>query len=165
LNFIWKLFYPLVNGGYVEFEGERFLIDKKFTNPLDIHLNEYFSKNGIATIDIDYKKTLPNNYVKEIDGFEKFTDAVRRIIVPLSRLKKIKDKPYRIIIVTHDVFSGFIANIFSAGEDSEKHTINPGEFINIERDNDKLVATKVGDFSDGNKDTDIIEEFNNKYGS
>ncbi|ETB64158.1 TPA: histidine phosphatase family protein [Candidatus Nomurabacteria bacterium] len=164
-NFSWKLFYPLVNGGDVEFEGEKFLVDKKFTNPLDIHLNEYFSKNGIATIDIDYKKTLPSNYVKEIDGFEKFTDAVRRIIIPLSRLKKIKDKPYRIIMVTHDVFSGFIANIFSAGEDSEKHTINPGEFINIERDNDKLVATKVGDFSDGNKDTDIIEEFNNKYGS
>ena len=162
-NFSWKLFYPLVAGGYVEFEGEKFFIDKKFTNPLNININEYFSKNGLETIDLNYKKTLPDNYIKEIGGFERFSDAVKRFIIPLSRLKKIKDKPYRIIIVTHDVFSGFIANLFSIEEDNKKYTLNSGEFINIERNNDKLVATKVGDFSDGNKDADIIEEFNKKY--
>jgi hypothetical protein len=163
-NFSWKLFYPLVVGGYVEFEGKNFFIDKRFTNPLNININEYFSKNGLETIDLNYQKTLPNNYVKELKGFEKFTDAVKRLIIPLSRLKKIKDKPYRIIIVTHDVFSGFIANLFSIEENNKRYTINPGEFINVERNNNKLVATKVGDFSDGNKDTDIIEEFNSKYG-
>jgi len=164
-NFSWRLFYPLVDGGYVDFNGEKFFIDKKFTNPLNININEYFSKNGIENIDLNYKKTLPDNYVKEIDGFEKFEDAVRRLIVPLSRLKKIKDKSYRIIIVTHDVFSGFIANLFSIEGENKKDTINPGEFINIERNNNKLVATRVGDSSNGNKDIDIIEEFNSKYGS
>jgi broad specificity phosphatase PhoE len=162
-NFSWKLFYPLVAGGYVEFGEKKFFVDKKFTNPFNININEYFSKNGLETIDLNYKKTLPDNYVKEIESFEKFADVVKRLIVPLFRLKKIKDKSYRIIIVTHDVFSGFIANLFSIEEDNKKYTINPGEFINVERNNNKLVVTKVGEFVDGNKDADIIEEFNKKY--
>ena len=159
-NFSWKLFYPLVVGGEVEFAGRKFFIDKNFTNPKNIDISKYFSEDGIRDIDLKYKQTLPKEYVEEIEGFEKFINVTKRLMLPLSRLKKIRDKSYRIIIVTHDALSGFIANVFSGGG---VRGISSGEFINLERVNGKLVAKKVGNLEEGNNTTDMVDEFNRRY--
>ncbi len=159
-NFSWKLFYPLAVGGEVEFSGKKFFLDKKFTNPKNIDISRYFSEDGIKDIDTDYKQTLPEEYVKEIEGFEKFVDVTKRLMLPLSRLKKTTDKSYRIILVTHDALSGFIANIFSSGE---VRGIGSGEFINLERVEGKLIAREVGNLKEGNSNTDIIDEFNRRH--
>lgn len=158
-NFSWKLFYPLVVGGEVEFAGKKFFIDKNLTNPNNLSPSEYFSESGIKYIDLSYKQKLPEEYVREIEGIEDFIDVTKRLMRPLSHLKNIKDKPHRIIIVTHDALSGFIANVFSYGE---MNGINPGEFINLERKAGKLVITKVGNLDIGNSDLDVIDEFNHK---
>lgn len=156
-NFSWNFFYPLVVGGDVEIAGKKFFIDKSLTNPNDLSPAKYFLESGIKNIDSNYKQELPEEYIREVDGIEDFVDVTKRLMRPLSLLKNIKDKPYRIIIVTHDALSGFIANIFSNGE---MQGINPGEFINLERKDGKLVVTKVGNLDMGNSDSDIIDEFN-----
>ena len=159
-NFSWKLFYPLVAGGEVEFSGKKFFVDKSLTNPNNLNSSQYFLQEGIKHIDLIYKQRLLEEYVREIEGFEKFVEATKRLMRPLSRLKNIKDKPYRIIIVTHDSLSGFIANVFSGGT---MYGINPGEFINLERREGRLIATKVGGLENGNDTVDVVNEFNRKY--
>lgn len=155
-NFSWELFQPLVDGGEVEFAGQNFLIDKSQTNPNNLNYQQYFNTDVIKDIPQKYKNTLPKEYVEQIDGFEKFAEVTKRIMRPLTRLKKIYDKPYRVILTTHDALTGFIANIFSGGE---KGGINPGEFINLERVDDKLVVTKIGELEEGDKKKDIVGEF------
>jgi len=158
-NFSWHLFEPLVNGGETEFAGERFFVDKKLTNPENLTPSEYFFRGAIENISAESKKQFPEEYVKEIERFEKSVEATKRIIKVLSRLAKLKDKPYHVIIVTHDALAGFIANIFSSGE---KFGTDPGEFINLEKRGNKLVATRIGDLKDGKTDLDVIDEFNRK---
>ncbi|HUT96276.1 MAG TPA: histidine phosphatase family protein [Candidatus Paceibacterota bacterium] len=155
-NFSWQLFEPLISGGKVEFAGKKFSIDKEKTNPDDLNYEEYFINDAISKIPAKFKKELPEEYVKEIEGLEKFFDITKRIMEPLSRIKKLKDKSYRVIIVTHDALTGFIANIFSEGK---KKSLDPGEFINLEMRGDKLVVTNVGELEKGKNNLDVIEEF------
>lgn len=159
-NFSWTLFMPLIKGGEVQFGDKKFIVDKSLTNPDNLDCQEYFIKDGIKNMDPKAKTQLPEDYVKEIEGFEKFMEATKRIMKPLSRLNKMEDKPYRVVIVTHDALTGFIANVFSGGKQGG---LNPGEFINLEKKEGKLIATRVGELQKGNKEADIIEEFNNRY--
>ncbi len=159
-NFSWQVFRPLIEGGEVEFAGHKFFIDKKLSNPKNLVYPEYFTEDVIASIDSEVKAQWPEEYVKEIEGMEKFISTTRRMIDTLDKLKNLQDKPYRIIIVTHDALMGFIANIFSAGE---KNGVNPSEFINLEKDDDKLVVTRVGSATEGEDKVDVIEEFNQRY--
>ncbi len=160
-NFSWNLFSPLITGGEVQFGGRKFFINKELTNPNNIPYPEYFIEDRIKDIPAESKAQLPEDYVREIEGFEKFIDVTKRMMKPLARLKKLKDKPYRVIIVTHDALMGFIANVFSGGECKG---VNPGEFINLERREGKLVATRVGKLQKGDTETDVIDEFNLRHG-
>lgn len=159
-NFSWNLFSSLITGGEVEFAGKKFIVDKNLTNPNNIGYPEYFTEDGMKDITPEAKAQLPEDYVREIEGYEKFVEVTKRIMKPLSRLKKLEDKSYRVIIVTHDALAGFVANVFSGGEQGG---LNPGEFINLERKEGKLVATRVGESEEGDSDTDVIDEFNRKH--
>ncbi|MFA5126855.1 MAG: histidine phosphatase family protein [Patescibacteria group bacterium] len=160
-DFSWQLFKPLIEGGDLTFAGHKFFIDKKLSNPNNLAYPEYFTEDCISKISPEAKTQWPVEYVQIIDGMEKFIEVTRRMMGTLDRLKKLQDKPYRIIIVTHDALMGFIANIFSAGE---KSGVDSGEFINLEIKDDKLVATRVGTITEGDYNTDIIEEFNQRHG-
>ncbi len=144
-NFSWNLFCPLLEGGEVEFGGKKFTIDKSLTNPKNLGYQEYFLNDEIKNIPQEVRDQLPKEYLD-----------TKRMMKPLEHLKKLEDKPYRIIMVTHDALTGFIANVFSGGEQSG---INPGEFINLERKDGKIVATKVGQSIEGDNDIDVIGEF------
>ena len=150
----------MITGGEVASGGKKFFVDKNLTNPNNLGYPEYFAEDGIKDITPQAKAQLPEDYVREIEGFEKFIDVTKRIMKPLSRLKKLDDKSYRVIIVTHDALTGFIANVFSGGEKSGLH---PGEFINLERKKGRLVATRVGEAEEGNTDIDVIDAFNRRH--
>lgn len=156
-NFSWGLFEPLMNGGWVEFGENRFYVDKKLSNPKGLGYPDYFNTDAILDIPDEVKSQWPQEYVDRINSFETFKDVTGRIIKPLSRLKQLHDKKYRIIMVTHDALTGFMANVFTGGE---KGGLEPGTFINLERKDDKLVATQLGEIMEGNSDVDVIDEFN-----
>ncbi|MSR85636.1 histidine phosphatase family protein, partial [Candidatus Uhrbacteria bacterium] len=155
-NFDLKFFLPLIVGGEVEYAGKKFIVDKKLTNPNNLG-QSYYPEEGIKHMDPRAKQQLPEEYLKLIDSFEDFFEVTRRMVKLLARLKKLNDKPYRIILVTHDALTGFIANIFSEGALKNAPT---GQFINLERRDGKLVATRLGAVTEGDSDTDVVEKFN-----
>lgn len=153
-NFSWPLFEPLMNGGEVEFDGNKFKIDKTLSNPENIGYPDYFTSDAIKNISDEAKAKWPKNYVDEIEKFESFAEVNKRMIDTLSRLKKVGDKKYRVIIVTHDALTGGIVKTFTHDKLSG---INPGQLISLERKENKLVATRVGDITEGDSEKDIAE--------
>jgi len=153
-NFSWNLFEPLMNGGGVSFNDETFFIEKSQSNPKGLGYPEYFTSDEVKNIPQEVKDTWPHEYVEKIESFESFVDVTERMMSSLERLKKLNDKNYRIIIVTHDALTGSIVNTFTAGQSTG---INPGQFISLERKGDDLVATRVGDVTEGNSQDDVID--------
>ncbi len=154
-NFSWPLFEPLMNGGEVEFNENKFKIDKTLSNPDNIGHPDYFTSDAIKNISNEAKTKWPKDYVNEIEKFESFAEVNKRMIDMLSRLKKVGDKKYRVIIVTHDALTGGIVKTFTHDKLSG---INPGQRISLERKEDKLVVTRVGDITEGNSEKDITEQ-------
>lgn len=153
-NFSWPLFEPLVSGGEIEHKGIKFQINKSSSNPNNLGYAEYFASDSIKNIPDEVKANWPKDYVEEIEKFESFTEVNKRMVDTLSRLKKIGDKKYRVIIVTHDGLTGGIVKTYTNDNFSG---INPGQLISLERKKDKLVATRVGDISEGDKEKDVTE--------
>ena len=154
-NFSWPLFEPLMNGGEIEHNGIKFQIDKSLSNPANLGYPDYFTSDAIKNISSEVKSKWPKDYVGEIEKFESFAEVNKRMIDTLSRLKKVGDKKYRVIIVTHDALTGGIVKTFTHDKFSG---INPGQLISLERKDDKLVATRVGDITEGDSEKDITEQ-------
>lgn len=154
-NFSWPLFEPLMNGGEIEYGGIKFQINKSFSNPNNLGYPDYFTSDAIKNIPDEVKAEWPKDYVDEIEKFESFAEVNKRMINTLSRLKKVGDKKYRVIIVTHDALTGGIVKTFTHDRFSG---INPGQLISLERKDDKLVATRVGDITEGDSEKDIMEQ-------
>jgi broad specificity phosphatase PhoE len=154
-NFSWPLFEPLMNGGEIEHNGTKCTIDKSLSNPDGLGYPDYFTSDAIKNIPQEVKDKWPKDYVEEIEKFESFSEANKRMIDTLSRLKKVGDKKYRVIIVTHDALTGGVVKTFTHDEFSG---INPGQLISIERKEDKLVAKRVGDITEGDSEKDVIKQ-------
>lgn len=155
-NFSWDLFEPLMNGGEIEFKGAKVVIDKALSNPKGIGYPEYFTSDAIKDISEEAKSQWPKEYVDEIDRFESFAEVTERMISILRRvLNQATDKNYRIIIVSHDALTGYIVKTFTSGQISG---INPGQFISLEKQGDKLVVKRTGDILQGDSETNIITE-------
>lgn len=152
-NFKWELFEPLMDGGTITYEGKTFTIDKNLTNPKNLHYPKYFTNDEIKNIPQEVKEKWPEEYVKKIESFESFVDVKKRIMSVLEGLKKIHDKDYRIIVVTHDALASSMINTFTSGK---KESINPAQFISLERRGDKLVVTRAGDITEGNDKDDVV---------
>jgi broad specificity phosphatase PhoE len=159
-NFSWNLFEPLINGGEMEFAGKKFFIDKNKSNPSGKGYPDYFTDDAIKDISDEAMADWPEEYAREIKGFESFVEVTRRLMRNLERVKKLQDKPYRLIIATHDAMTGFIANLFTEGK---AQGVNRGEFINLERVGGKLVATQVGQHKEGDSETDVVDAFNKSH--
>ena len=154
------LFVSLVDGGNVKFAGHEFFIDKTKTNPRNLGYSKYWMDDEFNNLPAEVKAELPPEYVMEMEGIEKFYAATKRIMKPLARLASMKDKSYRVVIVTHGSIGTFLANVFSG----EILDLKPGEFINLERTDDKLRVTSVGDRTAGRSDVDVIEKFKEATG-
>ncbi len=154
-NFSWPLFEPLMNGGEIEYGEVKFKIEKSLSNPNNLGYPDYFTSDAIKNIPDEVKAMWPKSYVDEIEKFESFAEVNKRMIDTLSHLKKVGDKKYRVIIVTHDALTGGIVKTFTHDKFAG---IDPGQLISIERKDDKLVATRVGNISEGDSEKDITEQ-------
>jgi|GEM_PF-2027038 len=153
-NFSWPLFEPLMNGGEIEFGENKLKIEKSLSNPNNFGYPDYFTSDAIKDISDEVKSQWPKDYVAEIEKFESFAEVNKRMIDTLRRLNNVGDKKYRVIIVTHDALTGGIVKTFTHNEFSG---IEPGQLISLERKDDKLVITKVGDITEGDTEKDITE--------
>lgn len=153
-NFSWNLFEPLMNGGEVDFNGNKFTIDKSLSNPKGAGYPEYFTSDAIKDISVEAKNQWPREYVEEIERFESFADVTERMRETLQKLHQLGDKKYRIIIVTHDALTGALVKTFTSGQMSG---VNPGQFLSLERRGDELVVTRAGDVTEGDDQADILE--------
>jgi hypothetical protein len=57
----------------------------------------------------------------------------------LSRLKTLSDKPYRIILVTHQGLTSFVVKNLS---DGKSEGLKPGEFIDFEAQDENLITNR-----------------------
>jgi len=153
-NFSWSLFEPLMNGGEIEFGENKFRIDKSLSNPNNLGYPDYFTSDAIKDISDEVKSQWPKDYVAEIEKFESFAEVSKRMLDTLRRLNNVGDKKYRVIIVTHDALTGGIVKTFTHNEFSG---IEPGQLISLERKDNKLITTRVGDIIEGDTEKDITE--------
>lgn len=144
-NFSWTLFEPLMNGGTVEYGDVKFSVDKSLSNPNNLGYPDYFTSDAIKDIPDEVKSQWPKKYVTEIEKFESFAEVTKRMADTLARLKKVSDKKYRVIIVTHDALTGDIVKTFTQNQFSG---IEPGQFISLQKKGGELVATRVGDITE-----------------
>lgn len=165
-NFDWNLWYPLVSGGEVEFNGHKFFIDKNETNPENLNHVEYFAKNKLATLNKNVLDKLPIDYKNKLLSMENFIGTTDRIMNVLSKINNIdlgsykfsdKSKKYRIIIVTHDGCTGFLANIY----DNNKYGIDPGSFISLDKKNDGIFVTDIDLNQIKNPSGDVVSIYKN----
>lgn len=149
--------HALEAGGKVFFQGHAFTVDKKKTNPRNLDPVEYFFQHEIEKIPEKVKTKWPKEYQKVVAQLENVYQVTERMMRPLARLREVKDKNYRFIIVTHNRLMGFLAYIFTGGKRLE---VEPGEMINLKRENGKLVVTSMSNYgSQGDSQVDVIDEF------
>lgn len=114
-NFEWSLFYPLVVGGKIEYEREKFLVDSNLTNPKKVGFAKYFRKDFAHQLSKRAKKSLPKQYLERIASFERCPFVLKRFDSKLEQLMI----PNRIsIISTHDGLIGRFIEQLSGNENS-----------------------------------------------
>jgi len=134
-NLDFDLFEPLIKGGEVEYKGEKFYIDKAKSNPEDLGYPEYFIEDVAHKIPEKVKGEWPDEYVERIESFEKFSEVTNRLMKNLERASNAQDKDYRVIIVTHDALSMFLASCFTGGS---KQGLDRSEYISLSREGDSF---------------------------
>jgi broad specificity phosphatase PhoE len=154
-NFSWAMFEPLVKGGEVTHSGKTFYVDKALSNPKGLGYLWYFRQDAIKDIAPEAKSTWPAEYVAWIESFESCVEATGRIMGALSRLKRIKDRNYRVILVTHDGLVGSLVKTFTSGR---LESLDTAQQIRLERRDGRLVVTQVGDITEGDETKDVIED-------
>jgi broad specificity phosphatase PhoE len=134
-NLDFDLFEPLIEGGKVEYKGQEFYIDKTKSNPEDLGYPKYFIEDAVHKIPEKVKAQWPDEYVERIESFEKFNEVTNRLMKNLERASNARDKDYRVIIVTHDALTMFLASSFT---DGSKQGLNRSEYISLSREGDDL---------------------------
>jgi broad specificity phosphatase PhoE len=129
-NFNQELFIKFVNGGTINYNGEQIELKKEFTNPRNLTPGAYFQLDEIHNINREYLEKLPLSITKEIDVIEKYKDVTQRIRKILGRLFELRDKKYRIIVITHDAL---ISDFISDYTNGEKTGINPTDMIHLQK--------------------------------
>jgi broad specificity phosphatase PhoE len=128
-NFEWELFFPLVNGGEVEYKGRKFLVDKNLTNPNNIVPGNYFNEDLAHKLSEKARARLPIPYLERIAEFEKAVDVekrVRRVIGEIGKSRKAED----IFVFSHDGLIGFFVGDYTNGQSK---TIKPGNYAILEK--------------------------------
>lgn len=139
-NFSWDLFKSLVDGGKVVITGTEFYIDKNVSNPNNLSYSDYFKNDELRKIPREFQNKWPQEFLNQVMAFETFFDVTKRVAGSIMRIKKVTDKNYRLIIVTHDAFAG---NILTTLLENKTRSISPGQFISLERQGDDLVLTRI----------------------
>lgn len=103
-NFDWSLFYPLVVGGEIEYEGEKFGVDKSLTNPGGLSSVRYLREDLAHALSDKAKRRLPTKYLDKIASFERYPSVTSRLNLKLDSLR---NRDFEIqIISTHEGLTG-----------------------------------------------------------
>jgi len=136
-NYSPHLFYPLVKGGWVNYSGKKFYVDNNLTNPQNLSTLQYIIEKQAEKISPEIKKEWPDEYLEKISNIESYSDVTKRLARLMSRLETLKDKSYRIILVTHKGLTSFLARDV-LGDQSEG--LKPAEFMDFEVKDGKLIV-------------------------
>lgn len=157
-NFSWTLFYPLVNGGEINFNNNRFFVDKTQSNPDNLDWINFFMKNE-AHNRVGFL-SIPEDYKNKIKSFERFEDVTKRMLDFLENSKNKLMNKTKGIFVTHSGLISFFADVYSEGKIKE---IQPGDYINLIMNEKRVYVNNINGLKKG-KYIDIIEEFKRRYG-
>lgn len=147
LNFSWDLFCPLVEGGEVNFGGEKFHIEKSWTNPENLDGARYFNTNAISRIPGWVRSRLPYEYVKRIDSFETFAKVTSRFVSLLHAfMLTSKGRRMRIIATSHEALGVFAAIVFTNGK---QQTLDLASYVTFEKKKDSLFIKQLGQLTNG----------------
>lgn len=101
-NFEWNLFYPLVAGGEIEYEGEVFNVNAQITNPENLTPTVYFRRDKAHTLPTSARNILPHTYLERIATFERAHEATKRFDNFLNSLPE----GVLTILCTHEALTG-----------------------------------------------------------
>lgn len=132
-NFDWGLFSPLINGGYVELNGQNFFINSYESNPKATPHQIYFMHDIYRMLPEELKRKLPKEYIGALESFESFSDVKKRMRRFLQNISNLDEK--LIISVTHEALVYHILDNFSFGQNQ---SLEPGDYIHIKKKDDGL---------------------------
>jgi broad specificity phosphatase PhoE len=148
-NFEWRLFCPLMIGGNVEYEGEKFDVDKSLTNPTGLEYpGFYIHFNGLTN---EAKNKLPKPYVERVESFERYDSIVKRTRDVLSKLSS--EGPERTIVATHDALLMPLMGIFY---NRTKYSMDPGNYLTLKRNESGLYIVEAAGSKEGNSRADVL---------
>lgn len=138
-NFEWKFFQPLVVGGIVELNGNKYDIDAKITNPAGLDYDTFFGEDMFHHLPQEARDKLPADYLKRVESFEPTPEVRKRSYQIIEEAEKVKDVS-RLVMTTHDAIIGPFVKRYTQGA---KSCINPAGYITFQRREGKLDVVNV----------------------
>lgn len=144
INFDFSTVKILVEGGNIEFEGQRFSIDKSVTNPHSLSFESY-SVDILSTVPIETLNLLPKQLLDKAFSIESAIKSRQRLYNILVALFNSRNKrgEQHFVLVSHSVLTSDLVNFVTSGS---KERLEPGEFLSLSRENNNLLV-QVGNFS------------------
>lgn len=141
-NFDWNVFFPLVSGGKIIYEGEEAVIDKNLTNPHNLSHSSYFRKDLMHKLPGEVTRNLPERILKKIKSCEAYHSVVNRIN---SKLLSIPEGDTT-ILCTHD---GPIGDLLMEVTGRDDAYLQRGMYFEVQRKGNILIPKIVQENSIG----------------
>lgn len=128
-NFDWSLFHPLVVGGELEYEGQRFGVDDSLTNPNGLSSVRYFRSDSAHRLSEEAKRSLPKEYLERVASFERYHSVSQRLDTKLDELSEAKGEVP--ILCTHEALTGRFAEDLA---ESPQALFERGKYFGVKND-------------------------------
>ncbi len=133
-NWNWELFFPLVTGTEIEYEGSRLEVNKELTNPKNLSLISYFREDAVHKLSDEAKRSLPKEYLEKIAQFERSTSVTDRLRQKLELLDW--DKKEVSILTTHEGLTGDLVQQLSSRNDA---FLDRGKYFGVRKESGILL--------------------------
>lgn len=127
-GFEYATFLPLVIGGKIEYEGEKFNIDRNLTNPGKYGPIKYFRTDSVRNLPQKVRAGFPGKYLRMIDEMETYEFVANRFRGCLDRLSG-EDA----IIVTHEALTGDFVERVVRSTTEKTSFLERGKYISFEK--------------------------------
>ncbi|MBU0906612.1 MAG: histidine phosphatase family protein [Nanoarchaeota archaeon] len=125
-NFEWDLFYPLVSGGKIFYDGGELEIDSAVTNPERLIIPLYFRQDRHLHLPERARRLLPPSVIARIESFEPYQSTLKRFRAVLADL----NGPETHLLVGHEGYTGEFVKAFSGRSDTY---LDRGKYFTLER--------------------------------
>lgn len=103
-NFEWNLFYPLVVGGELKYNGDAIAVDVDLTNPQRDSPTRYFRGDLVHKLSKTARDSLPKSYLERINQFERYPSVTSRLSSWLAEHKN--NEGIELVVCTHEGLTG-----------------------------------------------------------